>query len=176
MKSKSLFHYLTLFFFLVSPSVFAHSRNNSRSGTKTTQPLLLLRYPTMSKTQLAFEYGGEIWIANRKGGDAHRIVTGMDVLTKPIFSPDGSMIAYTGTYDHNTDVYVVSARGSEPKRLTFHPGPDVAVGWNQRRKERLVPIPPLQLFRSGSTLYGFHYRWIPKRITFIDGRNRFLFS
>ena len=137
MKSKSLFHYLTLFFFLVSPSVFAHSRNNSRSGTKTTQPLLLLRYPTMSKTQLAFEYGGEIWIANRKGGDAHRIVTGMDVLTKPIFSPDGSMIAYTGTYDHNTDVYVVSARGSEPKRLTFHPGPDVAVGWTKDGKSVL---------------------------------------
>ncbi len=140
MKLKFLFYLLILFFFLASPNVFAHSHEDPGSGAPgmdTTQPLLLLRYPTMSKTRIAFEYGGEIWIANRKGGAAHRIVTGLDVLAKPIFSPDGSMIAYTGTYDQNTDVYVVSANGGEPKRLTYHPGPDVAVGWSKDGKSVL---------------------------------------
>jgi tricorn protease len=47
-------------------------------------------------------------------------------MAKPIFSPDGS-IAFSGTYDKNTDVYVVPAMGGQPRRLTFHPGPDLAV-------------------------------------------------
>ena len=100
-------------------------------------PLLLLRYPTMSKTQIAFEYGGELWEVPRAGGRAHVLATGMDLLTKPIFSPDGTMVAFTGTYDHNTDVYVVPADGGQPRRLTFHPGPDVAVGWTPDGKSIL---------------------------------------
>ncbi|MGH8426793.1 MAG: S41 family peptidase [Gammaproteobacteria bacterium] len=99
--------------------------------------LLLLRYPTMSKTQIAFEYGGELWEVPRAGGRAHIIANGMDMLTMPIFSPDGSMIAFTGTYDSNTDVYVIPAAGGQPKRLTFHPDPDVAVGWTPDGKNVL---------------------------------------
>ncbi len=103
----------------------------------TNNTLLLLRYPTMSKTQIAFEYGGEIWEMPRAGGRAHVLASGMDMLTKPIFSPDGAMVAFTGTYDGNTDVYVVPATGGQPRRLTFHPGPDVAVGWTPDGKSVL---------------------------------------
>ncbi len=98
---------------------------------------LLLRYPTLSKTQIVFEYGGELWEVPRIGGQAHVLASGMDLLTKPIFSPDGRWIAFTGTYDHNTDVYVVPAAGGQPRRLTFHPGPDVAVGWTPDGKDVL---------------------------------------
>src|SRR5271157_2760613 len=62
---------------------------------------LLLQSPTLSKTRIAFAFGGNIWIVNRAGGDAQRLVTGSGVLSHPIFSPDGSMVAYTGNYDGN---------------------------------------------------------------------------
>ncbi|HLF23332.1 MAG TPA: peptidase S41, partial [Burkholderiales bacterium] len=42
------------------------------------------------------------------------------------FSPDGRLIAFTGNYDGNADVYVVPVGGGVPMRLTYHPGPDVA--------------------------------------------------
>ena len=90
---------------------------------------LLLRSPSVSRTQIAFAYGGEIWIAPRSGGEAVRLVTGSGRLGGPIFSPDGTQIAYTGEFDGNVDVYVVAASGGEPRRLTFHPGADVAVAW-----------------------------------------------
>ncbi|MGH8225084.1 MAG: S41 family peptidase, partial [Gammaproteobacteria bacterium] len=107
------------------------------AGAADSSNLLLLRYPTMSKTQIAFEYGGQIWEMPRAGGAAHVLASGMDLLTKPIFSPDGSMVAFTGTYDHNTDVYVVPAAGGQPVRLTYHPYPDVAVGWTPDGKSIL---------------------------------------
>ena len=113
---------------------------------------LLLQSPTLSRTQIAFAYGGEIWIVGREGGDAQRLVTGSDRLDGPVFSPDGTMIAYTGNYHGNRDVYVVSASGGEPRRLTYHPGQDIAVGWTPDGQNVLFASPrasysdPLQLF------------------------------
>ena len=98
---------------------------------------LLLRYPTMSRTQIVFEYGGELWSVPRAGGVAHVLAAGVDLLTKPIFSPDGRWVAFTGTFQKNTDVYVVRASGGAPRRLTYYPGPDVAVGWTPDGKSVL---------------------------------------
>ena len=55
---------------------------------------LLLQSPTLSKTPIAFAFGGDIWIVSRAGGDAQRLVTGTGVLSHTIFSPDGKSIAY----------------------------------------------------------------------------------
>ncbi len=141
MKRKILLSQALALCFLLSQALVVKGEPGAmRSQARVQAPpnkLLLLRFPTMSQTKIAFEYGGEIWIVNRKGGTAHRLVTGTDVLTKPIFSPDGSMIAYTGTYEHNMDVYVVSADGGEPTRLTYNPSYDIAVGWTPDGKDVL---------------------------------------
>ena len=68
-------------------------------------------------------------MAPRGGGEAVRLVSGQLRNSRPIFSPDGSQIAFTGVYDGNTDVYVVPASGGEARRLTYHPSSDEAVGW-----------------------------------------------
>jgi tricorn protease len=115
------------------------------SSAQESKPLLL-QDPTMSKTQIAFAYGGEIWIVDRNGGDAKRLITGTGIESGPVFSPDGSMVAYTGNYDGNEDVYVVPAAGGEPRRLTYHPSSDVALGWTPDGKRIL--------FRSGRNSYS----------------------
>jgi tricorn protease len=90
---------------------------------------LLLDHPAMSQTQIVFEYGGELWSVPRDGGQAHVLASGMDLQYQPIFSPDGSLIAFSGAYDNNLDVYVVAASGGQPRRLTYHPDPDIALAW-----------------------------------------------
>jgi tricorn protease len=119
--------------------------------------LLLLQTPTVSKTQIAFVYGGDIWIVSRQGGVATRLVTGRDMAGSPIFSPDGTMVAFSANYDDNIDVYVVPAAGGEPRRLTYHPGPDVAVGWTPDgrsvlfRSHRASTNDPDKLFTVAAT-------------------------
>ena len=107
---------------------------------------LLLQSPTLSKAQIAFAFGGSIWIVSRGGGDAQRLVTGTGVLSHPIFSPDGTLVAYTGNYEGNDDVFVVAATGGEPRRITYHPGSDVAVGWSNDSRSIL--------FRSTRSTYS----------------------
>jgi len=89
----------------------------------------LFRNPSASRTQVVFEYANDLWTVPRAGGVAARLTTGTGAETNPIFSPDGSSIAFTGQYDGSTDVFVVAAAGGVPRRLTWHPGPDVAVAW-----------------------------------------------
>ena len=84
----------------------------------------------MSRTQIAFAFGGSIWVVARSGGVATRVTAGPGVQSHPIFSPDGTKIAFTGEYDGNVDVFVVAASGGDPQRLTYHPGADRAVGWS----------------------------------------------
>src|SRR5437868_443732 len=77
----------------------------------------LLRHPTVSRDAVAFEYGGDLWVASRSGGPARRLTATPDAETEPQFSPDGSLIAFSRTSGANTDIYVVPAAGGDAKRL-----------------------------------------------------------
>ena len=89
----------------------------------------LLRHPTVSRDQVAFEYAGDLWLVSRSGGQARRLTSSQGLEIEPHFSPDGTQIAFTATVAGNTDVYVVPANGGDPKRLTYHPGSDRVRGW-----------------------------------------------
>ncbi len=101
----------------------------SVSGISAAEPPLLLQQPTLSQTQVVFAFAGDLWTVSRKGGEARQLTAGMGTERDPSFSPDGTMIAFTGEYDGNTDVFIVPAVGGVPRRLTYHPGPDQVVGW-----------------------------------------------
>src|SRR5438874_11369208 len=102
-----------------------------------SDPPLLLRFPTLSKTQIVFNYGGDLWIVSRNGGEARQLTSGVGIEALPYFSPDGSMIAFTGEYDGNRDVYVVPATGGIPRRLTYHPSEEYVAGWTPDGKKIL---------------------------------------
>lgn len=93
------------------------------------QGTMLLREPTVSDTHIVFVHANDLWIVDREGGDARRLTTALGAEVNPRFSPDGSMVAFTGEYDGNTDVYVIPAEGGEPVRLTWHPGADIVQDW-----------------------------------------------
>src|SRR5260370_36783165 len=122
--------------FLAMPELLAQSAN----------PYALLRKPAVSKTQIAFSYGGDLWVVDRGGGEAKRLTSDVGIEIDPVFSPDGTMIAFTGEYDGNEDVYVVPVTGGIPKRLTSHPGAAQVVGWTRDGK-RIV-------FRSSRGSYS----------------------
>ncbi|HEX8559173.1 MAG TPA: PDZ domain-containing protein [Pyrinomonadaceae bacterium] len=112
---------------------------------QTSKPQLL-QQPTLSRTHIAFAFGGDLWTVARDGGEAVRLTTGVGTESRPYFSPDGSLIAFSGEYDGNVDVYVVPAAGGVPRRLTYHPGADVAQGWSKDGRS--------VLFRSGRNSYS----------------------
>ncbi len=90
---------------------------------------LMLRQPAVSQNQIAFVYAGDIWTVPREGGEARRLTAGIGTASRPAFSPDGSLLAYSARVEGNTDIYVMPANGGVAQRLTYHPGPDLVLGW-----------------------------------------------
>jgi tricorn protease len=82
----------------------------------------LMRFPDIHGDKIVFVFGGDIWLASSGGGAAHRITTHPGRELFPKFSPDGKWIAFTGQYDGNFNVYVMSSEGSQPRQLTFYQG------------------------------------------------------
>jgi tricorn protease len=82
----------------------------------------LMRFPDVRADKIAFVYGGDIWLASTSGGVARRITTHPGRELFPKFSPDGKWLAFTGQYDGNFNVYVMSAEGGQPRQLTFYQG------------------------------------------------------
>jgi tricorn protease len=89
----------------------------------------LLQHPSLSRTQVVFAFAGDLWLTGRDGGPAARLTTGVGIESDPFFSPDGTLVAFSGQYDGNTDVFIVPAAGGIPRRLTYHPGSDEVAGW-----------------------------------------------
>lgn len=89
----------------------------------------MMRQPDVSETQITFVYAGDIWVAPKAGGQAVRLSSPRGEESFPKFSPDGSLIAFSGNYDGNLDIYVIPAAGGLPRRITHHGAPDRVVGW-----------------------------------------------
>jgi len=95
----------------------------------------IMRFPDISENSIVFTSGEDIWTAPLEGGDAIRLTIHDGQERYPKFSPDGSLIAFTGDYDGNSDVYVMDNKGGNITRLTYHPGFDEVVGWHPVRSK-----------------------------------------
>ncbi|HSB12055.1 MAG TPA: S41 family peptidase [Blastocatellia bacterium] len=84
---------------------------------------------TVNQTHIAFSYAGDIWSVSRAGGEAQRLTTHPGEESFPVFSPDGSQIAFSRQIGGNWDIYVMPADGGQTRQVTFHPRNDYAYGW-----------------------------------------------
>ncbi len=116
-KSKTIFHGLATLILILAATVV--SAQNP-----------MMQYPDIYNNTVVFVSGGDIWKAAADGGIATRLTFSDGRESNPKFSPDGKLIAFTGEYDGNPDVYVMNTDGGNIKRITFHPGMDEVIGWN----------------------------------------------
>jgi tricorn protease len=81
----------------------------------------LLRFPNVWHDRIVFSYAGDLWTVGTQGGTAARLTSnpGLELFGK--FSPDGRLIAFTGQYGGDEQVYVIPADGGIPTQLTFYP-------------------------------------------------------
>ncbi len=75
----------------------------------------------------------------------------------PQFSPDGSMIGFSGDYDGNIDVYVIPSKGGMPTRITHHGMSDKMICWYPDGKHLLYS----SSMESGKQRFNQFYETTP---------------
>ena len=79
---------------------------------------------------IAFVSGGDIWEVPARGGDARLLVSHPATESRPLFSPDGTRLAFTSTRTGGGDVYVLALATGDVTRLTFDDANELVTGWS----------------------------------------------
>ena len=140
-QASWLFNLSNLLFIALLLSSLTHFRD-VLAGEKRS----LMRFPDVHENSVVFVHGEDIWLAPATGGIATRLTIHDGAEQFPKFSPDGKLIAFTGQYDGNADVYVMNIHGGNITRVTYHPGFDEVVGWHPG-KNKII-------FRSSRNSYS----------------------
>src|SRR5215510_4757235 len=104
---------------VLNGSVTAPRAAADAPGAGDTPPDGFYRYPSIAAGVIVFASEGDLWRLTAYEGEEKFVA----------LSPDGRFVAFTAQYEGNDDVYVMSANGGEPVRLTYHPAADQAIGW-----------------------------------------------
>lgn len=87
-----------------------------------------------TRPEIAFVSGGDIWVAPVGGGEAHILIAHPAEESRPLYSPDGSKLAFMSTRTGGGDIYILTLATDELKRLTFDDGPEQLDAWSRDGK------------------------------------------
>jgi len=95
------------------------------------------RYPSVYNNLVVFTAESDLWKYDLSTGSSSRITTNQGVESNAAISPDGKFIAFNAEYEGPGEVYLISADGGIPKRITWEGlkggGPRV-YGWTKEGK------------------------------------------
>ncbi len=91
------------------------------------------RYPAIYGERVVFVAEDDLWEVPAAGGVARRLTASRGTVSSPCYSPDGTRLAFVGTEEGQSDVYVMSAAGGPVERVTFLGSQALVVGWEGDR-------------------------------------------
>ena len=85
--------------------------------------------------KIAFGYKGDIYTVPVTGGEARRLTTLPSYESNPVWSPDGTKIAFASDRHGNFDVFIMDAGGGEATRLTSNSASEIPESFSPDGKD-----------------------------------------
>lgn len=103
------------------------------SAQQTVPVRSALSEPSLSpdSKEIAFIAGGDIWTVASTGGAARLLVAHPSTESRPLWSPDGTRVAFVSTRTGNGDIYVLDLASGKLSRRTFDDGRDQLDSWSR---------------------------------------------
>ena len=81
-------------------------------------------------TEIAFVSGGDIWTVESAGGIARVLISHEADEASPLYSPDGSRIAFLSNRGGDNDIYIMDFNSGRVSRLTYGDGQEELDSWS----------------------------------------------
>lgn len=119
------------------PLIFVFALIIGKTSSAQNSENLWLRHTAISPNgnHIAFTYNADIYLISVNGGKATRLTTHNAYDTKPVWSHDGTKIAFSSNRHGNFDAFVMSSNGGNIKRLTYHSADDWVTDFSQKDDE-----------------------------------------
>jgi Tol biopolymer transport system component/C-terminal processing protease CtpA/Prc len=103
------------------------------TAREPVQPLPSLSEPSLSPDgqTIAFASGGDIWTVPAAGGVARLLVTDRATESRPLYSPDGTRLAFVSTRGGLANLYVMTLATGAVTRLTYADANESLDGWSR---------------------------------------------
>lgn len=92
--------------------------------------------PAVSPTgsEIAFVSGGGIWTVLAAGGEAHLLISDGATDSRPLYSPDGTRLAFESTRSGSANIYVLTFATGHVARITYDNGLTSLDAWSHDGK------------------------------------------
>ncbi|MGZ8755094.1 MAG: S41 family peptidase, partial [Acidimicrobiia bacterium] len=112
------------------------------------------RHPTIHGNAIVFVSEDDLWSVPSGGDVARRLTANPGTSSFPVFSPDGSKIAFTSRDEGHPEAWVMDADGGPATRITFMGALTQVVGWSPDGRRVIVATDWKQAFRGFMHLYA----------------------
>jgi Tol biopolymer transport system component/C-terminal processing protease CtpA/Prc len=105
-----------------------------RAAPITPQPSMSEPSLSPDRREIAFVSGGDIWTVPVTGGEARLLVSHPAYDSRPLYSPDGTKLAFMSTRTGNGDLYVLTLATGKLDRVTFDDVSEQLDAWSRDGK------------------------------------------
>jgi tricorn protease len=98
--------------------------------SQTAKPYFYDAAFSPAANEIVFVSGGDIWTASSNGGEARLLVSNPAMETRPMYSPDGKLLAFNSTRSGNGDIYLLDIASGKLTRLTYDDANDELNNWS----------------------------------------------
>lgn len=111
-------------------TAFGAASTPHSADAQASQPSLYQPAISPDGTEVAFVSGGDIWTVPASGGTARLLVVHEADEGSPLYSPDGTRLAFRSNRAGDNDIWVLTLATGEVERLTYGDGNEELDAWS----------------------------------------------
>lgn len=112
-------------------SLFLTFLLSTASLAQSSKPSLATPALSPDGREIAFASGGDLWTVPAQGGEARLLVSDPADESRPLYSPDGTKLAFISTRTGAGDIYILTLATGALQRLTFSDSASNLDAWSR---------------------------------------------